>query len=372
MIHVSRPEITTEDVEAVSRVLGSGQVSSATSIVVEFEETFAATCDRRYGIAVANGTVALELAIECLELPRDTKLIMPSFTIISCALAAIRNGLTPSLVDVDSQTWCLQPDLVVEAVDADVSGVMAVHMYGHPADVTKLEEVCDQHGIPLVEDAAEAHGARYQEQGSWRPCGSFGTVSCFSFYANKPITTGEGGMLVTDDERLADKAKRLRNLAFGGGRRFLHDELGHNYRMGGLQAALGLSQTSRLEEIVEKKRTIAKWYSDRLGEHPRIQLPTERPNARSIYWMFGVLIQNAEEKETDGICARLFDAGIETRPFFLGLHEQPALQSLVHIASGMEHTESLSRSGFYLPSSHTLTRDEVGQVSDALIRVLDG
>lgn len=348
----------------------SGWISSAGDYLDRFESRWAAYCGRRHGIAVSNGTVALQLAVAALRLEPGTEIVMPAFTIVSCALAAVYNGLVPRLVDVDPETWCLDVEQVARRIGPETRAVMPVHMYGHPADMDAVLAIAREHGLSVVEDAAEAHGAECRSHGSWRPCGSFGDASCFSFYANKPVTTGEGGMVLTDDDGLAGRLRSLRNLAFGRDERFLHDELGFNFRMTNLQAALGVAQVERINAIVARKREIGHAYTERLAGVEGLRLPVERPWARSVYWMYGIVLDPRRMAARD-LAEGLAALGIETRPFFRGLHEQPALRRLgLFDGESYPVTESLGREGLYLPSGSSLTDAEVDEVCTAVRELL--
>lgn len=376
MVPVNEPRLGEQELEYVTECLRTGWVSSAGRFIEAFEEQWAAYCGRKHGIAVSNGTAALQLAVACLDLEPGDEVIMPTFTIISCALAAIYNGGIPVLVDADPRTWCMDVEQVEERITARTKAIMAVHIYGHPADMDRLTDLADKHGLVLTEDAAEAHGAQYltgreDGGGAWRPCGSFGAMSCFSFYANKLVTTGEGGMVLTDDEGLAEKARSLRNLAFQHDRRFYHEALGFNFRLTNLQAALGLAQVERIEEIVARKRWIGAEYTRRLADVPGLELPPEEAWAKSVYWMYGVVLADDVPMGATEFAGRLKEQGVETRPFFLGMHEQPALhrRGLFH-EERYPVAERLARRGLYLPSGLALTEDQIAGVCDAVWEVL--
>jgi perosamine synthetase len=309
--------------------------------------------------------------VACLELdPRD-EIIMPTFTIISCALAAVRCGAVPRLVDANPYTWCMDSEAVRNAIGPRTRAIMPVHIYGHPVDMDPILNLAEQHGLVVIEDAAEAHGAEYRSSRSgaetWRRCGGFGKMSCFSFYANKLLTTGEGGMLVTDDDGLAERARGLRNLSFEPGRRFRHDRLGFNFRMSNLQAALGIPQVSRMDDIVAKKRAMAAAYTGGLREVAGITLPVEEPWAKSVFWMYGLVVDPETGLDAEALAKRLADQGVETRPFFLGLHEQPVLRRLGWFTQQMfPVAERLARQGLYLPSGLGLRPEQLEQVIDAV------
>ena len=373
-IPVSEPRIGDEEIRAVVDALNSGWISAG-RYLDEFERVWAAYCDRAHGVAVSSGSTALELAIDALGLAPGDEVILPTFTIISCALAVVRAGATPVLVDSDPDTWCLDTSQVAARVTPRTRAIMPVHIYGHPCDMDPILEVAARHGIAVVEDAAEAHGAEYfSRRGAapvWRRCGSFGTASVFSFYANKLITTGEGGMVVTDDDAMATTLRSQRNLAFHTDRRFYHTELGHQYRFTNLQAALGVSQIARIDELLTRKRWMGRAYGERLRTVSSLELPTERPWARSTYWMYGVVLRSDAKIDASELAARLALRGVETRPFFLGMHEQPALLGRGLFAG--EHfpvAERLARRGLYLPSGLGLTEIQLERVCDAVQETL--
>lgn len=371
MIPVNEPSLGARELAYVTECVESGWISSSGRFITEFEEGWAAYCGRRHGIAVANGTVALQLAVAALGIKPGDEVIMPSFTIISCALAAVYAGATPVLVDSDPATWCMDVSTVESRITPRTRAIMPVHIYGHPVDMEPLLALADRHGLAVIEDAAEAHGAEYRTRDGWRRCGSFGDLSCFSFYANKLVTTGEGGMVVTDEDELAERARSLRNLCFLPTRRFHHEELGFNFRLTNIQAALGVAQLERMDEIVARKRAIAASYLQRLADVDGLQLPVEEEWARSVYWMVGVVLDESLEFDAAEFSGRLRDRGIETRPFFSGLHAQPALQRLGGF-NGERYpvADRLARKGLYLPSGLALTDDQLDQVSTAVREAL--
>jgi perosamine synthetase len=371
-IPVNEPALGERELELVTECVRSGWVSSSGPFLRDFEEQWAAYCGRRFGVAVANGSVALQVAVSLLDLQPGDEVILPTFTIVSCALPVVLAGATPVLVDSDSRTWTLDPKQVASKVTPRTRAIMPVHIYGHPADMDPLLELAERHGLALIEDAAEAHGAEYLSRGGWRRCGSFGTTSCFSFYANKLVTTGEGGMLLTDDPQLAERSRRLRNLGFLSSPRFLHYEVGYNFRLTNLQAALGLAQLERLGQIVERKRWLGRAYTERLRDVAGLQLPVEEPWARSVYWMYGVVL-DAEQTGLDArtFAERLAARGVETRPFFLGMHEQPVFHAR-GLFAGERYpvAERLARQGLYLPSGLGLQECQLDAVCRALREAL--
>jgi perosamine synthetase len=370
---VNEPLLLERELEYVAECVRTGWVSSAGRFIAEFEEGWAAYCGRQYGVAVSNGTVALQAAVACLDLEPGDEVVMPTFTIVSCATAVLAAGAIPTLVDSDPTTWTMDVDQLAARITPRTRAIMPVHIYGHPVDMDPVLELAERHRLSVIEDSAEAHGAEYLSgrggaDPQWRRCGGFGALSCFSFYANKLITTGEGGMVVTDDDALAERIRSLRNLAFQPSRRFYHEQLGFNFRLTNMQAALGVAQLERIDEIVARKREIAAGYTERLRGLDGIPLPVEREWARSVYWMYGIVVR---DENADALAARLRDAGVETRPFFLGMHEQPALHRL-GLFEGEHYpvTERLARHGLYLPSGLALTDEQIELVTDAVRKAL--
>jgi perosamine synthetase len=376
MIPVHEPILGKRELEYVSECIRTGWVSSAGRFINEFEMQWAAYCGRRFGIAVSNGTAALQLAVACLDLKPGDEVILPTFTIISCALAVIHNGGVPVLVDSDPLTWCMDVKQIEAKITARTRAIMAVHIYGHPVDMDPLLDLAEKHGLVIIEDAAEAHGAEYlsgrnTSHPAWRRCGSFGILSCFSFYANKLITTGEGGMVLADDLKLTDKARSLRNLCFQPDRRFYHEQLGFNFRLTNMQAALGLGQLERMDEMVARKRWMSQEYTRRLKDIKALQLPVEEPWARSVFWMYGLVLSQEAGMDAGRFSQRLRELGVETRPFFLGMHEQPAFhQRGLFLKARYPVAEQLARRGLYLPSGLALTEKQITEVCDAVHEVL--
>lgn len=372
MIPVSEPVFAGKEFEYLSECLSSGWISSSGRFINEFETAWARECDRKYGIAVSNGTVALELAVSCLDLQPGDEIIMPSFTIISTALASVYNNASPVLVDADPDTWCMDVSQIQSRITDRTRAIMPVHIYGHPADMDPILDLAHKHQLAIIEDAAEAHGGEYlhDRAGSspeWRKCGSFGEFSAFSFYANKLITTGEGGMVLTDSADLADRARSRRNLCFGREHRFLHTALGYNFRMTNMQAAIGLAQVEQLPQALEKKRWIGRSYTERLIDLETVSLQTQQAWAATTYWMFGLVVDPATGLDAAAVSHALEAKGIQTRPFFTGMHEQPALLERGLFAN--EHhpvTSRLSQQGIYLPSGLSLTEGEIDIVCDGL------
>jgi perosamine synthetase len=374
---VNEPLLAGREAEYVQECIRTGWVSSAGRFIEQFESGWAAYCGMRHGVALSNGTLALQVALEAHGLQPGDEVIMPSFTIISCATAIVYAGGVPVLVDADPVTFAMDAAQVESRITSRTRAIMPVHLYGHPADLDPILDLARRHKLAVIEDAAEVHGAEYLTgragaSPAWRRCGSFGDLSTFSFYANKLVTTGEGGMVLTNDARLAERARSLRNLCFRGERRFYHTELGHNGRLTNLQAALGVAQLERIDEIVARKRWMGGAYNERLaGLSAKLQLPAEEPWARPVYWMYAVVLDDSVAMDAVEFARRLAAAGVETRPFFLGMHEQPAL--LERGLFGGERypvAERIAKRGLYLPSGLALTEAQVDAVSAAVHRVL--
>ena len=367
-IPVNEPVLDGNEKAYLDRCIETGWISSEGPAVQEFEEKLAAQVGREFGVAVSNGSAALELAVRALRLAAGSEVIMPAFTIISCAAAIVRAGLVPVLVDADPITWNMDPDQVEGRITAKTKAIMVVHIYGLPTDMDPILEIASRHGLKIVEDAAEMHGQTYRG----KPCGSFGEISGFSFYPNKHITTGEGGMILTDDVELAGRCRSLRNLSHSPARRFVHEELGFNYRLTNLQAAVGLAQLERLAESVKKKRKVGAFYNARLSGIAKLELPPPKTDyADNIYWVFGMVLADGVPCDADDMRSRLAQLGVGSRPFFWGMHEQPVFQRMGLFAG--EHypvTERIARRGFYVPSGLAITEEQQSRVVDAVKQAL--
>lgn len=372
MIPVNEPALTEEDFLALQDTFRTGWISSAGKYVDEFEAAWAAYCGVEHGIAVSNGTTALTVAVEAAGVGAGDEVVMPTFTIISCAAAVVRAGAKPVLVDSDPVTWCMDIEQVAAAITPRTKAIMVVHMYGHPVDMDPIMALAAKHNLVVIEDAAEVHGALYQSrrgtaEATWRKCGGIGHIATFSFFANKLITTGEGGMVITNSAEFAQRARNLRNLCFRSDRRFLHTEHGYQFRLTNMQAALGVGQVRRIESIVERKRWAAAEYTKRLADLPQLQLPTEHPWARSVFWVYAMVLADDVPFDAVGFAQRLKALGVETRPFFLGMHEQPVYHDM-GMFKGERHpvSERIARRGLYVPSGLALTLEQIEHVSDAV------
>ena len=358
MIPVNEPLLNGNELRYLTECVTSGWISSAGKFILDFENRWAAYCGMKHGVAVCNGTVALELAVEVLDLPAGSEIILPAFTIISCAQAVTMAGCIPVVVDCEPDTWCMDVNQIENAITPRTKAIMPVHIYGHPVDMDPIMELAGKYGLKVIEDAAEVHGAEYKG----RKCGGIGHISCFSFFANKIITTGEGGMVLTNDDQLAEKLKSYRNLCFQDKQRFLHEEIGHNYRFTNIQAAMGLAQLERIEETIERKRSMAAKYTRGLTGLP-LHLPVERAWVKNVYWMYGIVIDERTGIDAKELATRLRAAGVETRPFFLGIHEQPVFKKMgLFTDVSLPVTERIARQGLYLPSGQAMTDDHIREV----------
>ncbi len=367
MIPVCEPLITARDIELVNDALSSGWISSAGKYLDLFEERWAAYCGMPHGIAVSNGSTALDIAVDLLGLEAGDEVILPAFTIISPAQSVVRAGGVPVLVDSDPDSRQMDVAQVERRITPRTRAILVVHIYGHPADMDPIMALAEKHGLTVIEDAAEVHGAEYKG----RRCGGIGHIGTFSFYANKLVTTGEGGMVLVKSREHAERARSLRNLCFQPGRRFLHESLGYNYRMTNVQAAMGVGQVERIGETVARKREIAHAYDAAFAGLPSIMLPIEMPWAKSVYWVYGLVLGDDRTTGTVEIMSRLRDLGVETRPFFLGMHEQPVFQRMgLFRNESYPVAERLARGGFYIPNGLSLTAEQQRTVISSVREVL--
>ena len=358
MIPVYEPSFGEKELEYVSDCVRSGWVSSIGAYVNRFEQGFADFCGVKHGIAVGNATLALHLALKVLDVGPGDEVIVPTLTFVATASAVMYTGAKPVFVDSEMATWNLDPAQVAAAITPRTKAIIPVHLYGHPADMDPIMESAQKHRLWVIEDAAEAHGAIYKG----RKVGSIGHLNCFSFYGNKIITTGEGGMLLTDDEALAKRARFLKDHAMSPDKRYWHPEVGFNYRLTNLQAALGVAQQERIDEIIDKKRQIAARYNALLSEVPGLRLPPEADWATNVYWMYSVLVEPAYGMSRDALMTALRAQGIDSRPFFYPIHTMPPYQTDAHFPVAA----LLSNQGINLPSSATLSDSQVDFIAETL------
>lgn len=368
-IPVNEPKLDGNEKKYLCECIDTGWISSEGPFVKKFEEKMAELVNRKYGIAVSNGTAALEVAVAALDIKEGDEVIMPTFTIISCAEAVVKRGGIPVLVDSDINTWNMNVDEIENKITNKTKAIMIVHIYGLPVDVQPIIELAKKYNLKIIEDAAEMHGQTYKG----KPCGSFGDISIFSFYPNKHITTGEGGMVLTNDEFLAERCRSLRNLCFQKDVRYVHEELGFNYRFTNLQAAVGLAQLERIEESIKRKREIGEKYTELLKDEKRIQLPLKSSNNESnIYWVYGLLLNDELEIDNREFIKLLGEKGIGARTFFWPIHEQPVFKNM-GLFKGEKYpvSEKLAKKGFYIPSGLGIKDEQLHIVVKKLKEVLD-
>lgn len=368
MIPVNEPLLDGNEKRYLAECIDTGWVGTDGPFVKRFEEKFAARMGRQFGVAVANGSVALDAAVAALGIEPGDEVIMPTFTIISCAAAVVRAGGTMVLVDSDPATWNMDVAQIEAKITPRTKAIMVVHIFGLPADMGPIRALAERHGLRIIEDAAEMHGQTWNGE----PCGSFGDISTFSFYPNKHITTGEGGMILTDSEELANRCRSLRNLCFMPQKRFVHEELGWNFRMTSMQAAVGVAQLERLGEFVLRKRNMGRQYTEQLHGTPGIQLPLGHTDyADNIYWVYGLVLDDEVPFDAEEAMRRLATAGVGTRPFFWPMHEQPVFRRQ-GMFEGERYpvAERLARRGFYLPSGMAITFEQINAVVAAVKELL--
>ena len=367
-IPVNEPLLDGNEKKYLAECIDTGWISSEGTFVKCFEEEFAARAGRKHGIAVTNGTAAIDAAVEALGIGSGDEVILPTFTIISCVMQIVRSGATPVLVDSDPLTWNMDVTQIEAKITPRTKAIMVVHIYGLPVDMDPVLELCQRYRLKLIEDAAEVIGQTYRG----KPCGSFGDISTVSFYPNKHITTGEGGMILTDDDDLAEQCRELRNLCFKPGKRFVHERLGWNLRMTNLQAALGVAQLERLDEFLEKKRWIGRRYNELLADLPGVQLPLAQTDyAENIYWVYGLVLDDSVEFDTEETMNMLSKLGVGCRPFFFPMHQQPVLRERgLFEGDSYPVSERMYKRGFYIPSGLALSEEQILKVSELLKQVL--
>jgi perosamine synthetase len=358
-IPVAEPLLAGNELRYVTECIQTGWVSSLGKYVRDFEEQFAHYCGVRYGVATFNGTVALHLLASTLNFGPGDEIIMPSLTYVATANSMRYTGARPVFVDSERQTWNIDPKKVVEAITPRTKAIIAVHLYGHPADMDPLREIAASHNLLLIEDAAEAHGACYKGQRS----GSLSDAAIFSFYGNKIITSGEGGIIVTNNQAWAERAFFLENQGRYSDNPYWHPEIGYNYRMTNIQAAIALAQLERIDEMIAIRRRNAAHYQRRLAGVRGLTPPPETSWAENVYWMYSVLVEDDFGLSRDELRIKLRQANIETRPFFYPVHTLPMYQ----IGQSFPVAEDLSRRGLNLPSGATLTPDQIDYICDTIM-----
>jgi perosamine synthetase len=359
---VAAPDLSGSECAYVNECLRSNWISSKGRFIGDFEASFERFLGRKHAIATCNGTIALHLALLGLGVGPGDEVIVPSLTYVATANAVTYCGATPVFADSEPYTWCISVESVARLITHRTKGIIPVHLYGHPCDMGPLVHLARVHGLWIMEDCAEAQGATYDGL----QVGRFGVASMFSFFGNKIVTTGEGGMVVTDDDQLAERYRLLRGQGMAPDRRYWHPTIGYNYRMTNIEAAIGLAQMERVGQLIADRQRIGGWYSQRLGDLAELTLPPEAPRASSVFWLYSVLIDDGARR--DPLMAELAQAGIETRPFFHPVHTFPMYQG-ARTDAGCPIACALSARGFNLPTSSYLKEDDI-QIIAAVLRSL--
>jgi perosamine synthetase len=364
-VPVSEPVVGQEEIDLVVAALRSGEISGTFGrYLTEFEERFAAYCGCKHGITVSSGTTALHLAVTAAGIGSGDEVLLSASTNIATALAIVHNDAIPVPVDSEPETWNIDLGLIEGLITPRTRAIIPVHLFGHPVDMDGLMAIARRHRLVVIEDCAESHGAKVRG----RMTGGFGDMGCFSFYANKVITTGEGGMVVTNDDHLAERLRLLRNLAFTKPR-FRHEVAGFNFRMTNYQAAMGVAQLGRIDRIIAEKRRVAATYNRHLKDVPGLQLPTEKDWAFNVYWMYAMLVKSEFGTSRDDLARMLQAAGIETRTFFCPMNQQPCLLEMRDFRpSACPVADVIWEQGLYLPSTYTLTEETIRRITDAVRR----
>ncbi len=370
MIPVCEPWLPGNEKKYAIDALETNWISSAGKYINRFEEEFSKFCDVRYGVSCSSGFGALHLACLALGLKKGDEVIVPTFTMVASVNAIILAGAKPVLVDADSETFCININKIKEKITEKTKAIMPVHIYGHPCDMDEINLIAKKYDLFVIEDAAEAHGAEYNGQ----KCGSLSDIGCFSFYANKILTTGEGGMAITNNEKLAEKMRKFRNYAFEIPR-FVHREIGFNYRLTNIQAAIGVAQTENAEALVEARRNVGVRYNKQLEGVRRLILPVEKDYAKNVYWMYGVILSDDVKLTKQEVMEKLKERGIDTRSFFMPMHKQPVyynktVENVPECEGDFSVAEKIGKRGLYLPSSSNISDKDLEFVCDTLKEII--
>ena len=365
---VSMSNVTRKDIISVNKALKTGWISSEGPEVKKFEKNFSKYIGHKYAVAVSSGTAALEIAIKSLNLKKGDEIIIPNFTIISNALAAIKQDLKIKLIDCGKFDWNMDISQIKKNISKKTKAIIATHIYNFPLRIDLLKKICKKKKIFIIEDAAEVLGQKLNK----KLCGSYGDISTFSFYANKQITTGEGGMITTNNKKLYEKSSSLRNLSFGKKDRFNHDDIGWNYRMTNIQASLGISQLKRINQIVRTKHKIGLEYYKRLKSNSNLYIPElQKKYAKNIYWVVAILILNKKLKiDAKSMMKKLKAEGIATRPFFWPMHIQKILKKYnISKNTSFPNSNYICKYGLYLPSSLNLKTSEINFICSKINKI---
>ena len=368
MIPVNTPLLSGNEKKYINEAIDTGWISSEGPFVKKFEEQFSSYIGRKNGIAVSNGSAALDIAVKAIGINKGDEVILPTFTIISPAFSIIRQGGIPVLVDSDPITWGMDVAKIEEKITPKTKVILVVHIYGYPVDMDPVIELAKKYKLKIIEDAAEMHGQTYKG----KKCGSFGDISIFSFYPNKHITTGEGGMILTDNNDLSEKCKQLRNLCFIPPKRFVHKEMGWNYRMTNLQAALGVAQLEQIDQFIKRKREIGSIYNSLLENIKNIDLmPKSVSYADNIYWIYGIMLNINQQKNAEDVINELKKHNIGSRPFFYPMHLQPVFQKMALFQNEKyPEAEKMAEYGFYIPCGLGISNEEINLVAQTLKKIL--
>jgi perosamine synthetase len=368
-IPVCEPFLNGNERTYVLEALETGWISSAGKYIPAFEQAFASTVGAKHAIAVSNGTTALHLALVAMGIGKGDEVIVPDFTMIASAFAVCYTGAVPVFVDAEKETWNIDPARIEERITPRTRAIMPVHIYGHPCAMDPIRAIARKHNLLILEDAAEVHGATYHGT----MCGALGDIAAFSFFANKVATTGEGGMVVTNDDAMAERCRYYKNLCFplGAAREYRHDHIGFNYRMSNLHAAIGLAQVEKLETYVDLRRAHHAQYVKLLGDVPGLSFQPELPGCRNVYWMNGLVVDAARfGMGRDALMAALKENAIDSRKFFLGMHRQKSLADYGCDCRGSFPVSSwLGDNGLYLPSGSNLGPAEIERVATCIRRL---
>ena len=367
-VPVNTPLLIGNEKKYLNECVNSGWIGTDGPFVKKFEDKFSKYVNKKYGVALSSGTAALDVAFAALNLKKGDEVILPTFTIISCLNYILRVGAIPVFIDSDLETWNMDTDLIESKITKKTKIILAVHIYGLPVEIDKILKIAKKYKLKVIEDSAELIGQRFKKN----LCGSFGDISTFSFYTNKHITTGEGGMVLTNDKKLANRCASLRNLFFSSKKRFIHKEIGWNYRMSNLQAAVGLAQLEKIEYFIKVKRNMGRMYLKELSNEKYLDFQKKKIKfSNNIYWVFGVVLKKNCPISLEQLRKKLLIRGIQTRPFFYCLHKQPLLRNYkFKKSSNLNNAENLSKNGFYLPSGLSLSKKKIKFVIKELKKIL--
>lgn len=371
MIPTCKPWLPGKEKEYVINAIDTNWISSSGDYIDKFEKKFADFCGNKYGISCSSGLGALHLACSALNLKKCDEVIVPTFTMAASINSIIFTGAKPVLVDADKDTYCIDVKKIEEKITKNTKAIMPVHIYGHPCDMDEIMKLARKYDLYIIEDAAEGHGAEY----NGRKVGSIGDVGCFSFYANKILTTGEGGMCTTNNKDIAERIKRLRNHAFDLPR-FIHNEIGFNYRLTNIQAAIGLAQVENVNMLVEARRNVGVRYNKRLKGIKGLILPIEKSYVKNVYWMYGIVLTNEVKYSKEEVMQKLKDLGVETRSFFIPMHKQPAyinkvVENVPDCIGSFPVSDKISKRGFYIPSSSNISDKEIEYICNSIGDILN-